>query len=530
MTEHLLPNRETALARVEMREATGPYQIGGIDVAAAYDALSVYLQSFATQGDPAMVIEQINELTKRRRNGVWKTPAEVRRNLFGKDPVGDITGREKPGEFGELLRALQLWAHVMNIAELLKDQSNQLDTSFIDLPKILQQMEDEADADVMLQLDATEPLEEQIIVAIKAMVKIADEVADLVLFAHYLRDEALLTLLMNKAQALTGWNTAQLRQIAAIKYFVRNQFSDRIKKESKKVDKKNRKAIEQVLLTKYFCAHPALLKNYRIDTLVIPELELLQREYRLEEKRQLQEVPHAAVVISDLAGTLLNTPALFTEAYRRLAALKETAVWTAEEQEELEIRVRAARMTDPLASRQAEFLKMMGVPSPTSKAIAGLKHELAEILAAVFSDSEIAFQPGVEKFLEYQTTDGRKLLAFTGIEQNLLAIIQAKVPQLQKMTIYTRLPLESDSDIVVRILQENKLQPEDCTGIFDAATHVRGALDAGLAGGNFPVFYIPSITRIEAQALSLGHTEKEGARKVYEAETMEDLLQAWSVH
>lgn len=499
------------------------FTVGEIPVTEATAALKAYLASLPAEKHALLVVDQIDQVAIRRRGGVWKSVAEVEQNLYGKDRSGDITGREKPGELGELLAVLALYGATPSVIDILNKYG---DVPLPSLQALIAEMAEEADTDVHLHYSPDALPTEQLKLAIKATIKIADEVADLIYYAHYLRDPEEEAELIALAQALTGWNAEQLRMLAIAKYYIRNEYSDKMAKVNKKQDKKNRKAIEQAVLTHLLCEQQDMLLHFTLNKEVVPILKELSVQYRSSQKERVRFVPHAEVVLTDLAGTLVDTNALFVETYRVLAAAMGHE-WAAEDQEELELQVRAARMKDPRASRQALFLAKITGTKPSEEEIEAFQIKRDKELERVFTTSPIALQPGVAELIAHQTHEGRKLIVVTGLEPKLVQLIKARIPALQTAALYCRGIHEDDATALLRALKSEGCEPQACTAIFDSAAHVLAALNAGVAQGHYPLFYVPSFQNIEAQALSLGHADTEEAKKVYEASSIEDIIAEW---
>lgn len=184
-------------------------------------------------------------------------------------------------------------------------------------------------------------------------------------------------------------------------------------------------------------------------------------------------------------------------------------------------------MKDPLASRQAVFLEMVSGTKPLPHEVDDFQYLRNAQLEHVFQTREIFLQPGVERLMTHQRQTGKKLIVVTGLEPHLVALLKTRIPELEQVPIYTRRPQEDDTVTMQRALADEGCEPSHCTAIFDSAAHVLAALNAGIASGPYPLFYVPSYEKIEAQALSLGHIDTEEAKKVYEAASIADIVIEW---
>ena len=496
--------------------------IGPVRVTEAYNNVLAYLANASSNDLKHKLVQQIQEVANRRNKGNLKGIDAVRESFYWFDPNGDLEGYRKPGEAGELLEIFDKCKEVPSYSHVIESFAPQ-ESVTIDIDVLMKEMADEADSPEAMNYNPGDPVDKKLLTAVKAASKIGDETADMVYYSHYQMDEAEMNLLMDAAQQMTGWEPDVLRSLAILKYFVRNNYSELMDSGDKKQDKHNRKALEQAILAKYMAEHEeSYLRSFAPSQNVAEIISALQGNYVEMQKKRLLQIPIADTIITDLSGTLIDTPQLYFKTYEKLA-LENGVVWTPALHEQFQVRVRAARKSNPNASRMQVFMEMLGMKDTDD----GKRHALHErrnaTLGEIIQESKVVLQPGVEQLLALQQLPGKQLIVYTGMDHDVVNIVKQYVPQLANIDVYVRIDA-SDGQIIQRILREHGIDPARCTGIFDAPYHIQGALEAGLASGDFPVFYVPTASEtqnLEAQALSLGYKDAAGNRKVREYDMVE---------
>lgn len=490
----------------------------------AYAEVNALIAAAEGESLEALVQDQINQVAMRRNKGVRKTDTEVMVSLLGNDPKGDITGRKKKGEGMELAEVLKLYGKIPTLSELPQDKIAGL---HVDLEQLMSEMADEADTDSPLSYNENDTPESQLTVAIKATAKIADEAADLVYYANYVSDKSQTAKLMEAAQQITGWDADTLRKLAIVKYYVRNNHADLLKTGDKKQDKKSRKAIEQAVMARYIWEHAAVAMQFKPDAHAEDVIHTLVDDYRLGEKEKLRNIPHSNIIIADLGGTIVDVEPLFEATHKKIAA-KRSVVWDSSMQEELEAKLREARLTDPNVSRMEVFYKILEKKDADTQSARALRAERDQELEAEIAKSTVDVQPGVVKLIDYIKKSNGRVIVYTGFDDRFVQMLKTRIPQLSDIEIFLRVRGETDTEAIKRILEQEGIDPKDCTGLFHAPTHVLGGLLAGLASGKFPMIYVPTMENLEAQAQSFGFKDDPNKRKVYESPAIEDLVDGWS--
>lgn len=500
------------------------YLIGGINAYEVYEKVDAYLSSIPDDELSDHIDTQIQTVADRRNGGLRKTREAVEESLFRKDPNGS-DGYIKPGEIGELKEVLAIYGSIPAYKKIVGGNS-----PTISVQELMEEMYKKADTNDPLPCeddDTEHTIYARAKTAVLAATTIFDEIADSVYYAHYHGDPQVLSSIMNLAQEMTGLTPAALKKLALIKYSIRNEYSDCMKSGNKKLDKKNRKGLEQAVMAEYVWEYrEEMLHPYDLNPQATNMIDKTQTNYQAMEAAKLREVPISDTIITDMACTLVNLEPYFETTYTHLANKYAGYQWEHEHQEVLEARLRIAREKDPKISRLAIFAQMIGMEL-NDQSVEMLREERDDLLRQQIAQAEeVPLQPGVEALLTALQQKGGRLISCTGLEPDIIQLILQKAPALEKAIILPRNRGERDAEALKRIAQEQSVDLTQVTAILDAPSHVKSALEVGIASGDFKVFYRPAdqYPNLEAQALSFGIKDAAENRRVWEIRSIEDIV------